>query len=201
MFIYAFEEKIPDFVLEEGELRAQGKMPVTIESPGSLIIIDTSGKTGENVLDGYPNGIYISKHIMVQKTLFDKRVIDFSQLQQLKLTKDMLLSWLPYLRFTAIAVLLFVPVTFVVARFLTALLMSLVGLIFNTSMHMNLNFGELFSLSTYSLTLPILLVSVLKAGAIHIPAFWLIYFAIGSIYLWKAMNTIKNSDQPPELTG
>ncbi|MGI6778921.1 MAG: DUF1189 domain-containing protein [Acetivibrionales bacterium] len=193
LFIDAFEEKIPDFILENGELTVQGNMPIIIEAPGSAFIIDTSGQTDEQVINKYENVIFISKHKMVQKNFFDKTNVDFRQLGDVTITKDIVKSWLPLSRLTTILVFLFVPVGFIAFRFFTTLLLSIIGLAVNSATHTGLTFGSIFKLSAYAITLPILLVSVLKAGAVYIPGFWIIYMAIGTAYLWKALSLIKSN--------
>lgn len=196
LFINAYEEKVPDFVLKNGELNVQGDMPVTIESLGSVIIIDTSGHVDEEVLDKYVSGIFISKHKVVQKNLFDKREIDFRQMEDIVLTKSMVRGWLPFLRLGIIFIFMIMPIAFIISRFFTALIVSLIGLAINTVLRTNLTFSDLFKLSAYILTLPIIIVSILKAGAIYVPAFWLIYLAISAAYMWKALDTIGRDSTP-----
>lgn len=62
MVLNDFKENIPNFVLANGELNVAGQMPIIINDGGpSVIIIDTSGKTAETVLDNYDSATLITK--------------------------------------------------------------------------------------------------------------------------------------------
>jgi len=62
MVLNDFKENIPNFVLANGELNVAGQMPIIINDGGpSVIIIDTSGKTAETVLDNYDSATLITE--------------------------------------------------------------------------------------------------------------------------------------------
>lgn len=54
-----------------------------------------------------------------------------------------------------------------------------------------IGFRNLFKLSIYALTLPILIKFVLTLGNITIPYFWVLYYGIALVYLWKALHLMR----------
>jgi len=199
LFINAFEQKVPDFHLENGELDVYGEMPITIEMGGTLLIIDTSGKTNESVLDQYPGGIFVSRHKMIQKNLLSIREIDFRQFERFTLDKSDISRGLPYMHMTSVLFGILVLVGFVLFRFFTAFFVSFIGMVLGSSAGLRLTFSDAFRISAYALTLPLLITAVVKSAGVYVPFFFVIYIMIAVFYFWKAVTLIKD-DSFPKLT-
>lgn len=60
----------PDFAFENGELRFEGPMPHRIEEGVVLIVVDTTGRTGPEVLSGRAAGILFTKDKVYQVGFF-----------------------------------------------------------------------------------------------------------------------------------
>lgn len=194
----SYDSKVPDFVFENGRLDVQGEMPIIISDGGATVIIDTSGNTDESVLDNYDTGILITADRMIQKNYANKRVTDFSMLQGFKTDKAAVKKMIPLLKLVAPLILIFGSLFFIAIKFLSALVISLVGLIINASRNTNLRFGEIFRLSAYSMTLPLVLGTLLDLVPYRIPMLWAVFYIISIVYLWGAINTIKK-DMDMEL--
>jgi hypothetical protein len=60
-----------------------------------------------------------------------------------------------------------------------------------------MRFGQLFTVAVYALTPAVLLDSALPFTKLHLPAFWLVYAAIGVAY---AILGARRADAPPPDT-
>lgn len=186
--VYSFHESVPDFTLKNGELKIDKEMPIKLEDTNNVVIIDTTGKTNESVLDAYDSGVFIGKNSLVQKKSgFETRSFNFSQLEAFELTKDDVENLIPLLRGINVIILIFGLPWFFVSKLFSALILSIIGLILSSIKKVDIKFGGLYKLSIYALTLPILIKVILSAMNLTIPHFWIVYFALGSVYLWNAI--------------
>lgn len=197
--INGFDKSVPGFTFENGKLDVQGKMPIIIDNAGSTMIIDTSGQTDESVLDKYDRAILITSDKMIQKNFANKQVTDFSILQGFRLDKNSVKRFLPLLKWFATLILIFGSIFFIGIKFLSALVVSIIGLIINGSKKSHLRFADIFKLSAYSLTLPLLLGTLLDLIPVTIPYLWLIFYLIAFVYLLGAINVIKKDQEIPPL--
>lgn len=182
--------EIPDFTLQDGILEVQGEMPMKLGSESYPIIIDTTGKSDESVLDEYASGIFISNTEMTQKTPEMLYVTPFKDIKHFIITKATLISALPMLRMLGTVLAFLIPLFFVFVRFLSAVILTMAGLIAANIKGLRLRFGDVFKLSSYALTLPILLTVLLMMTGLQLKYFNLIYLAIGFLYIWNGLGVI-----------
>ena len=187
------EGDMPDFTFENGQLSVQGNMPKVYEDEGQIVIIDTSGKTDESILDKYQTGIFISKDKMVQKQgIGSRQETSFAAMQGVSFTKENLKSLLGIAKFWPIFIIIFTPIFFFVSKFAAALITAVIALIINAIfIKANLGFGDIYKLAIYSLTLSMILKVFSIVIAVKIPYFGLLYYAIAAIYLCLGLNAIK----------
>jgi hypothetical protein len=197
--IAGFDKSVPGFTFENGKLDVQGEMPILINDGGSTMIIDTSGKTDESILDNYNTAILITSDKMIQKNYVNKQVTDFSMLQGFTMNKDSVKKILPLLKLGAPLIIIFGTIFFICIKFLSALIIGLIGMIINSIKGTHLRFADIFKLSVYSMTLPMLLSALMAMIPYKVPLLWLVFFIIASIYVWGAINVIKNDQEIPPL--
>jgi hypothetical protein len=198
-FINSFDTKVPEFTLKNGELNVEGKMPIIINDGGSTTIIDTSGKTDESILDNYDNVILITRDKMIQKTFANQRVTSFSALQGFTMNKENVKRLLPLLKWGTVLIIIFGTIFFICGKFISALLISLIGLIINSSKKAKLTYKAVFQISAYSLTLPLFVGTLLNLIPFNVPYLWLIFYLLSSVYVWGAINSIKRDIDIPLL--
>lgn len=194
-----FDKSVPGFTFENGKLDVQGEMPIIINDGASTMIIDTSGKTDESVLDNYDTAILVTSDKMIQKNYVRKQVTDFSMLQGFTMNKDSVKKLLPLLKWVASLIMIFGTIFFICIKFLSALIIGLIGMIINSAKSTHLRFADIFKLSVYSMTLPLLLGTLLDMIPYNIPLLWLVFYIIASVYLWGAINVIKKDQEIPPL--
>lgn len=186
-----FDSKIPDFTLSNGKLEVSGNMPIIIDNGGVNIIIDTSPNAEEEILDHYDTVLLITSDKIIQKNYVDKTVTNLSKLQGLVLSRDSIKQSLPIMKPLGIFIFVFAGIFFVCGKFISALIVSLIGLIINSARHTRLSYRSIFKISIYSLTLPLLLCTLLGLLPVRVPFLDLLFYVIASVYVFGAINAIK----------
>lgn len=193
--VYSFNDAVPNFLFQDGQLSVEGKMPMVIGNDQNTIIIDTSGKSDASLLDRYHDGVFIGKDKIVQKKNgFETRNFDFSQLKQFTLTKADVANLIPLLRGINVFIFIFGLPWFFVSKLFSALILASIGMILAGIKKTSVKYGTMFRISIYSLTVPILIKVLLQILGVGIPHFWILYFVVGSVYVWNAIPVKK-----PEL--
>jgi len=185
-----FDSKIPDFSFVDGKLEVKGTMPIIIDNGGAVIIIDTS-PNAEDILVNYDMVVLITSEKIIQKNYVDKTETNLSNLQGLVLTRDTIKQTLPIMKPLGIVIFIFAGIFYVCGKFISALIVSLIGLIINSAKSTHLSYRSIFKISVYSLTLPLLLYTLLKLLPVAIPYLSFLFYIIASVYVWGAINTIK----------
>lgn len=186
-----FHENIPYFVFEDGELDVKNNQPFVWEDKEENVIVamDTSGQIGPEILNGYYEGFYITKNYAVfKRNGIEKREFNFSQLKGITFTKDDVSSWIPYLKWIDGFIVIFGFIGFFISKLWSALLITFFGLFICSGKN---RFPELYKMSIYALTLPIVIKTAKDILTIEIPWFGLIYYGIAGFYMWKAVSLIR----------
>ena len=188
-----YQTKVPEFAFGEGALRVDAKMPVVLlDEDNSLFVIDTSGATAKNILDKYEEGALVTKDkLFFKHNRYEQREYNFSEFKEVRFTKSDLGSWIPYLKWLSFLIVLFGWGGFMVGKLFSALLVSLVGLIIFNSYREQLNFGQIYKLAIYALTLPILIKIALDLVGYTLPLFFLLYYGLAIVYLVLAASYFK----------
>ena len=186
----------PNFELTNGELEVDAEMPYIVEkNEEELIIIDTTDKADATILNGYESGIFISKYgLDYKKSAFETRKIDFASFNGVTFTKDSILKWLPYLKWFTLLIILFGFFFYIIGKLISALFLSIGGIIMAKVIKHKISFGNLYKLSIYCLTLSILINALINLMGLTIPFFSLIYYGIALVYLWKVIKVLKNQE-------
>lgn len=190
--VNALATEVPNFEIRDGILIIDARMPIIVEdSPDMLFIIDTSGTLDKTVLDDYDNGIFVSQYGFVDKTDgFEVHSYQFSQFGAFSVTKQDVQAWLPLLKWLNIFIIVFSIIFYFIGKLLSAVIVSIGGLIIESIVKHKVGFTDLMKLSIYALTLPMVLKFLLAVSEVAIPYFWVIYYGIALIYVWKALQLL-----------
>jgi hypothetical protein len=187
-----FIENIPDFVFEDGELTVTGEQPYIWEDDENnfIVAMDTSGQIEPEILDDYNDGVYITNHyFIVKQDGIEKRELSFSQLVGAKFTKNDVAEWIPYAKWASGFIIIFGLIGFFVGKLWSALLITLFGLIICSG---KLQFTNVYKISIYALTLPVITKTTVGLLGRPIPWIGLVYYGIATFYIWKAIDIIRN---------
>lgn len=183
--------KIPDFELANGKLSVNGRMPIIIGGAASPIIIDTSPNADEKILNQYDTAILITSDKIIQKNFASRNVTDLSQLQGFVLNRKSVEEALPLMKPLGNIIIVFIGIFFVCGKFISALIVSLLGLMVNSARNTRLTYNNIFKISVYAMTLPLFIGTVLDLAAPVFPYKWLLFYAIAFVYVVFAINSIK----------
>lgn len=188
-------EEIPDFKFFNGRLEVSGAMPVILyKDLASIVIVDTSGNTKEDVLNSYRSGIYISADKLDIKGE-DGRVehISFANFSGISFTKDHVISWLPYLDWIYFIVGAIYYIYTILSYLVNALWMSLLGLILGLILKVKTSFSSLYKIGVYALTLPMILNMVLSYMTISL--YSLLFYLIAAVYVGLALFEMSKTEE------
>lgn len=195
-FIKIYNDKCPNFELKNGELSVDGNMPIVLSEYGdNYIVIDTTNNTNPDVLDSQSKGILILKDKMIQKkNEVQTQVIDFKSFQGVTINKNIVNRYLPFAN--AIIPFIFIGNMFwyFLGGLLSSLFLALFALIINGIFKTKLKYGQLYSLSIYALTTPLIIDTIFKILNLeHFSFYSLVYHIIAYIYIGFVLNKLKNS--------
>jgi hypothetical protein len=188
--ILNFDSSVPDFTFSNGELHVTGSMPVKLGENDYPIIIDTSDNPDESILEDYDSVMMFTKNKIIQKTYVNRQDTDLTMLKGLNITKAQVKDALPMLKPIGILFLIFGIIFFICGKFISALLISIIGMIINSVRKTNLSYQSIFKISVFSLTLPLLVCTVIDL-LLHAPYMWLLFNVIAAVYVYGAINSIK----------
>jgi hypothetical protein len=199
----AIARQLPKIAIVDGNVSATGDQPCYIRLPDSkdvLAIIDTTGQIQS--LDTAQAAVLLTKNkLMFKATKFETRTFDLSQVRNLVLDEDVIMSWIDTARMYL--VLLLYPVCLLasfVYRTVQVLFYAAIGAIFASSCKKNLSFPVIFRLSTVAITPPIVISLVLAgAGCSLPPDMTPVYFVMAMAYLLfgiQAATTQEVTEQP-----
>ena len=188
-------DEIPTVTIRNGEASADVEQP-WVKNLGTdehghdvVAIIDTTGARQ----DFGPNeiGVFLKKHDLVVKQVEEERVIPLSRFPDTTVGPEVVRGFIKSaLRRAPFYLGAFLGVWYLFAKSMQALLLVLAALIGARAMR----FGQLFTIAVYALTPAVLLDSALPFTKLHLPAFWLVYAAIGVVY---AILGARRADVPP----
>lgn len=184
-------DKIPDFELANGKLDVKGQMPIIIGNSDYPLIIDTSPNADERILDQYDTAVLLTRDKMIQKNYTRRSVTDLGQLQGIVMNRQSIENALPMMKPIGNIVIVFIGIFFVCGKFISALIVYLVGMMVNSAKNTRLTYGNIFKISVYSMTLPLILGTALDIAVPMLPYKWLLFYAIAFTYVIFAMNSIK----------
>lgn len=191
-FADTLKEEIPEFTLKNGTLQVEGDMPMILqETESSVLAIDTTGQLDESFLNDYESGLLVLKHKAInKKNQFSTEEFSFQQFN-LTLTKDNLISWLPYLKWAGVIFGVFAWIFFFIGKMASALFIALIGLIASAVFKAKMPFGQLYTTSIYALTMPILADLIFKLFNMNLPV--LVYYVIAVLYMVLAVEKMKRA--------
>jgi hypothetical protein len=180
-----------EYTADKG-LSIDAKMPVEFEDDAVLYVIDTTDPTDKIFAEtyapkfaSYRRAVFIgNREVVMKNSELETRTIDLRQLDSLApFTKEDIAKKFYYWKYFALIIFPFYLVYYFCAKLIGVLIVSLIALVINSSSKYGFSYASLFTASAFALTMPVLVDTVFSIAGIHIPMFFLIYFAIAAIYL------------------
>lgn len=177
-------DKLPEIRIENGIVSTDAQEPFVIEEKNFIFIIDTSGKT-ITIDPSCKQGILLTKNKLINKqSEFETREYDLSKIKSFTLNKEAMERWRKvFSRFALPILLVSLYPYYTVVKLIQILLFSLIALIVNTATKTNLKYENLFNISLFALTPPVLLATIFTLAGLKIPLIWLLYIVVYIVFI------------------
>lgn len=191
--IEEFGDRLPEIRIKDGVVSIDAQEPFIIEEKDFIfIIIDTTGKI-TTIDPSYKQGILLTKNKLIHKqSEIETRAYDLSKIKSFTVNKEAMERWrkaFSRFAFPFLVVILFLY--YIVAKLIQILFFSLIALIANTATKANLKYENLFNISLFALTPPVLLATIFNLAGLRIP-FFLSLFLYTVIYIVFLMGGIRS---------
>jgi len=188
-------EEIPHFKFFDGRLEVSGSMPVILyKDLASIIMIDTSGNETDGLLNSYRSGVFISADkIVIKEDNGRIEHIQFASFSGISITKDHVISWLPYLDWIYPLAGVVSYIYTIISYLVNALWMSLVGLILGLILKVKATFSTLYKIGVYALTLPMIVDMFLPYLGIGL--YGLIFYITAAVYVGLALFEMSKTEE------
>lgn len=191
-----YQTKVPPFTLSNGKLEVEGQMPqILFQDEKNLYLIDTSGKTSEDILKDKTQGMLITgDKIYSKQSGAQYREMFFKDFQVDRFTKEdgqvVLNKVLPMLVWLVPLVFLGGITVFILTSLVFLMVMTFVGQLLASVQHLNLSFRNVFNVTAHSMTLPLLVVVATSISPWKIPFSGLACFVLIGVYQWMGFKAI-----------
>lgn len=187
-------EKLPDFKLVNGHLEVYGEMPVVIDEEDDLpVVIDTTPGAEDTILSQYDNVILVTSDKVIAKNYVNRQEYTLSSFEGFEISKTSVLESLPLIKgtviFLFIVIFIFASAFFVGIKFLSALVVGVIGLAANSAFRTNLAFGDIYKLSLFAMTLPLIICTVIDV-LIFSPITTVLFYIGSGIFIYGAIRSI-----------
>lgn len=169
-------DKLPEIRIEDGVVSTDAQEPFVIEEKDFIFIIDTTGKI-TTVDPSYKQGILLTKNKLIHRqSEIETREYDLSKIKSFTVNKEAMERWKKtFSRFAFPILLVSLFPYFTIAKLIHILLFSLIALIVNTATKANLKYENLFNISLFALTPPVLLATIFNLAGFKIPPLWSVF--------------------------
>jgi hypothetical protein len=163
--------------------------------------VDTSGKMDASILKGAPKGIFIGKNVVFdKKNEFETSTFDMRGLQGVTFTRANVKTIIPWAKWLDVLFPVFFFIGGMISGLISAFLLGLVGWIISKIMSLRLGFANLYKISIYALSFP-LIVDMVHGMGLRIPYFSWIFWVMAIAYMVAALLVLKQhqAQTPPEI--
>ncbi|MEK6454746.1 DUF1189 domain-containing protein [Caldifermentibacillus hisashii] len=189
-------EEVPDFSIQDGKLHTDKNEPVIIEESGnSTFIIDSTGQTTvDDVETKYNDTLAFLEYDVVINLNNQTQSMSYQQLGMEEMSRTEMQQFLDSVGSVksiiyAITFVLFYLIQ-VAGHIISITILALIGLILKKALKLNINYGHLWKLSTYAITLPTVFFMIMHFFRAIVPFASLINWTVMIIMLHLAMREI-----------
>lgn len=189
------ENYVPDFEFKNGTLELYET--TNVKENSNVFIADTSIESfSSEDLDSYPSRY--TSIVLISKTnmlIYNNGSINrfvFADYSGFHLTKEILLTFVPMVYGIIAFVTVILYLAYVAIYFLTSLLYSLIGMLMQKTIGINLPFGYLFRIAIYSKVTMLIIRTLLDMFGYGLPFKFYISVAVTCAYMMFALIAHKN---------
>lgn len=185
---------LPDFTLANGTLSVSGTMPYQWSTPDSIIVVDTTGQVDPNVINSYPQGVYIDANRIIVKQPTQTQQLLWSEFGPISFTKADVVNFMQSLDWLLVVFGIFYFIWLLLSKMFGILVLSLVALVANAIIKSGFDYSKLWNIALYSMVVPTLVTFGRAMIGVQVPNWWIIHWGIAAAYIALALKTAKSEE-------
>ena len=201
-------EQIPRMVVDKGRLTVYAEQPCYIRDPESgtpLVVIDTTGRFASTDEANAPILVKCDRIEFVKSKGRETRSFSFKDVDEFTVTADLVRTWVN--RFALYLMPILYPMALIgswIYRVIQALVYAAIGMLFLSSLRIQLGYAAMLRLAVVAMTPAILLYTAVEwtdaalPGRISLPALVYLGVALGYLYFGVRACARRQSSQPPD---
>lgn len=188
---------IPDFHIQNGILISNSTEPIYIDKHGITIIFDSTGTVTVSEAQNSPNTVSFLQKDMVMNLEGQTDTLSYASLD-LDISKDQLVPFFESINSISSAVYIVVFLIFYLfqlgGELIKITVLALFGLIMASSLKLSIAYGQLWKLSTYAITLPVVFFTIMNAVNAVVPFSFFINWGVMLIMLYLILKEMPKED-------
>ncbi|WP_316572009.1 DUF1189 domain-containing protein [Neobacillus sp. YIM B06451] len=185
-------EEMPDFTIKNGILETENNLPVTIEHNGFSITVDPTGSVSGKDLADTGNAFGLLKDEFALSAGGNVQTYPYSMIDATEVGKQDFVDFFASLDGAAYIIL---PIAFIfiyllssAMKFIEISVLAMMGLILKNIGGRRLNYGHLWRMAAYSVTISTVFFTIMEAIKTPVPNGFLINWLVSAIVLYLAIN-------------
>lgn len=191
------QKELPEFSIEDGQLVSNADKPITVTKDELVMVFDSSGEAKANDLKNIDFGIGLLKDEFVIVQGENTQSYPYSMLESFNLNKGEVLDLIEKVEASLFIILpLMVLMNYVFAsgvKFIEISILAILGLLIKNITQRRLNYGQLWRMSAYSVTLPTLFFTIMNGLHTTVPGGFLLNWLVAYMVLFLAVKEIPQS--------
>lgn len=191
------QKELPEFTIEDGELQSSADKPITVTRDDFVIVFDSSGEADSSDLKNIDFGIGLLKDEFALIQGENIQSYPYTMLESFTLNKQELIDLIDKIDESLIIFLpLMVLMNYIFAsgvKFIEISILALLGLMIKNITRRKLNYGQLWRISAYSVTLPTLFFTIMNALETTVPGGFFLNWVVAYMVLFLAVKEIPQS--------
>lgn len=185
-------EEMPDFTIKNGVLETENNVPVTIQRDGFSITIDPTGSVSGKDLAGTGSAFGLLKDEFALAAGGNVQTYPYSMIDASEVGKQDFVDFFAAMDGVTYIIL---PIAFVfiylvssAMKFIEVSVLAMMGLILKNIGGRRLNYGHLWRMAAYSVTISTIFFTIMEAIKTPVPSGFLINWLVSAIVLYLAIN-------------
>ncbi|WP_059171149.1 DUF1189 domain-containing protein [Bacillus sp. FJAT-27445] len=186
------KEKLPDFTIKNGILETENNLPITVERYGFSITIDPTGSVSGEDLRETGNAFGLLKDEFALAAGGNVQTYPYSIIDAAEIGKK---DFVDFFSTMEGATYIILPIAFIfiylvssAMKFIEVSFLALMGLILKNIGGRRLNYGHLWRMAAYSVTISTIFFTIMEAIKTPVPSGFLINWLVSAIVLYLAIN-------------
>jgi len=191
------QNEIPDFTIQDGQLQSNETAPITINNSDMTIVFDSTGTITKENISGADNTLFILQDEFAYSIAGQTQSSPYTILGDVTITKADLKEMIGSMgSFIPLVITIFIIIIYLSSsamKFIEITILALFGLVIKNMMQKNINYGGLWRLAAYSVTLPTIFFAVMDLLKTIVPSGFLIHWFVAVMMLLLSIKEIPSN--------